>query len=93
MKAKDITEKLAKKRLPLPKHKLNDPNMPPKLPSNLLAYDASVCLLGNFIRAEGLLQLKQKNKLVELLGAIPDLDQAKVWKTNLKQNRSKLFGL
>jgi hypothetical protein len=62
---------------------------PPRLPTELPDLDRAILLLGS--RSKGLeLTHARRAELVQLIGAYPAPEQAKVWKLELKELRSEV---
>lgn len=59
------------------------PSLPLKLPSTNESLQRLICLLGN--RTRGELGAKARQELESLIGIYPTVEQATLWKRNLKQ--------
>jgi hypothetical protein len=59
------------------------PSLPLKLPSTYESLQRLICLLGN--RTKGELGTKARQELELLIGMYPTVEQAALWKHNLKQ--------
>ena len=59
------------------------PSIPLKLPSTNESLQRLICLLGN--RTKGELGTKARQELELLIGMYPTVEQAALWKHNLKQ--------
>lgn len=59
------------------------PSLPLKLPSTNESLQRLICLLGN--RTKGELGAKARQELESLIGIYPTVEQATLWKHNLKQ--------
>jgi len=72
-----------------PKSVLDDPkaipgaSLPLKLPGTTESLQRLICLLGN--RTKGELGSKARQELESLIGIYPTVEQAALWKHNLKQ--------
>ena len=72
-----------------PKSILDDPkaipgaSLPLKLPGTIESLQRLICLLGN--RTKGELGAKARQELESLIGIYPTVEQAALWKQNLKQ--------
>lgn len=58
------------------------PSLPLKLPGTNESLQRVICLLGN--RTKGELGAKARQELVSLIGIYPSVEQAALWKHNLK---------
>ena len=59
------------------------PSLPLKLPGTTESLQRVICLLGN--RTKGELGTKARQELESLIGIYPSVEQAALWKRNLKQ--------
>jgi hypothetical protein len=59
------------------------PSLPLKLPGTTESLQRLICLLGN--RTKGELGAKARQELESLIGIYPTVEQAALWKCNLKQ--------
>lgn len=59
------------------------PSLPLKLPGTTESLQRVICLLGN--RTKGELGAKARQELESLIGIYPSVEQAALWKRNLKQ--------
>lgn len=62
--------------------------LPPRTPTGEKELDEAICLLGN--RAKNDLKIKNKKRLVELIGIYPTVHDAQSWKRRLKKLRQQL---
>ena len=59
------------------------PSLPLKLPGTTESLQRVICLLGN--RTKGELGTKARQEIESLIGIYPSVEQAALWKRNLKQ--------
>lgn len=67
--------------------------LPPVVPDELEELAEALTLLGNYIQTGGNLRGSRRQRLEELLGAIPVIRVAKTWKSGLKELRGELAEL
>ena len=58
--------------------------LPPRSPEKLEDLYEAVQLLGGYINANGKLNAKPQQRLIDLVGCLPRLQDAKAWKSGLK---------
>lgn len=64
--------------------------MPPRVPQTIKDLEDAVVLLGAYVQAGGAIRKSRLDRLHELIGMLPRLEDAPKWKRSLKVLRATL---
>ena len=67
--------------------------LPPRVPDEVAEIESVMALLGAYIQVGGKLRKSKLEQLKEALGALPGIEDAKRWKSGLKELRADLAEL
>lgn len=79
--------------MPMPSPSKGELCLPPRVPEELPLLEEAMMLLGAYVQVAGKLRQSRLERLREVVGTLPSVEQAKAWKSGLKELRADLAAL